>query len=242
MLVTEQSIRGRTPALCLERNYGRVSAPSPRPLGLATTAAWMFSPLPQQWMLWLIVVCCSHAVYATNFPSIRPFASAHPTSTSSFSASAFVSPSQELLCIRRDDMNANSKRRRHCPNPKLLQSRDSRTDEMGDNQISYDETNNQPANIQLGDASNDFQLLIQKAIQTLVKSDTDGEELVHSYGSASQGLWLNPPAAKELQWLLDRVVLKVRVHGVWSDDCSKVVSKSSHIILPVATLLECRQS
>lgn len=139
-------------------------------------------------------------------------------------------------------MNANSKRRRHCPNPKLLQSRDSRTDEMGDNQISYDETNNQPANIQLGDASNDFQLLIQKAIQTLVKSDTDGEELVHSYGSASQGLWLNPPAAKELQWLLDRVVLKVRVPGVWSDDCSKVVSKSSHIILPVATLLECRQS
>ena len=152
-------------------------------------------------MLWHI----SHAVNDANFPSIRPFASAHPMSTSSFSASAFVSPSQELVC-NRDDMNANNKRWRPCPNHKLLQS--------SDNQISYDEANNQPANIQLGDASNDFQLLIQKAIQTLVKSDTDGDELVHSYGSASQGLWLNPPAAKELQWLLDRVVLKVRVPGV----------------------------
>lgn len=79
------------------------------------------------------------------------------------------------------------------------------TDVKYENQISQVDTNDEP------DASKDFQLLIQMAILTLVRSDTDGNELVHSYGSASQGLWLNLPAAKELQGLLDRVVLKVRV-------------------------------
>ncbi|KAL3807568.1 hypothetical protein ACHAXA_006469 [Cyclostephanos tholiformis] len=83
------------------------------------------------------------------------------------------------------------------------------------NQISHVETDDQPAIIQPGDASTDFQLLIQMAIQTLVRSDTDGDELVHSYGSASQGLWLNLPAAKELQGLLDRVALKEEEFNPW---------------------------
>ena len=102
-------------------------------------------------------------------------------------------------------------RRRLCPHQRHLQIRDSYTDEEGENQISLDKTNNQPAIEPGNNARNDFHLLIQTAIQTLVKSDTDGDELVHSYGSASQGLWLNSSAAKELQSLLDRVVLKVSV-------------------------------
>lgn len=56
----------------------------------------------------------------------------------------------------------------------------------------------------------DFRLLIRKAARTLVKSDTDGEELDHSYGSASQGLWLHAPAARDMQGVLDDMALKVR--------------------------------
>ena len=55
-----------------------------------------------------------------------------------------------------------------------------------------------------------FQQLIQKAVNTLIKSDTDGEELDHSTGSASQGLWIHAPAGKELKGVLDRVELQVR--------------------------------
>ncbi len=55
-----------------------------------------------------------------------------------------------------------------------------------------------------------FQHLIQKAVQTIIKSDTDGDELEHSYGSASQGLWLHSKSAREMQSLLDRIVLQVR--------------------------------
>ncbi|KAL7539402.1 hypothetical protein ACHAXR_011870 [Thalassiosira sp. AJA248-18] len=56
-----------------------------------------------------------------------------------------------------------------------------------------------------------FQLLIQKSVQTLLKSDTDGDELDHSYGSASQGLWIHSRAAEEMQGVLDRVALKLRM-------------------------------
>ena len=55
-----------------------------------------------------------------------------------------------------------------------------------------------------------FHLLIQKAVQTIIKSDTDGDELEHSYGSASQVLWLHSKSAREMQSLLDRIVLQVR--------------------------------
>ena len=55
-----------------------------------------------------------------------------------------------------------------------------------------------------------FHLLIQKAVQTIIKSDTDGDELEHSYGSASQGLWLHSKSAREMQSLLDQIVLQVR--------------------------------
>ncbi len=44
---------------------------------------------------------------------------------------------------------------------------------------------------------NDFDLLIQTAIQTLIRSDLNGEELDHSYGSASQGLLIHAPSAKK---------------------------------------------
>jgi hypothetical protein len=54
-----------------------------------------------------------------------------------------------------------------------------------------------------------FHLLIQKAVQTIIKSDTDGDELEHSYGSASQGLWLHSKSARGMQSLLDRIVLQV---------------------------------
>jgi len=59
------------------------------------------------------------------------------------------------------------------------------------------------------DDDDDFQQLIEKAVLTLVKSDTDGEELDHSTGSASQGLWVHAPAAKEMQRELDNIVLKM---------------------------------
>ena len=58
-------------------------------------------------------------------------------------------------------------------------------------------------------SATDFQHVIHKAIQTLVMSDTDGDELDHSYGSASQGLWLHTPTAKEMERMLNRLVLKV---------------------------------
>lgn len=61
-----------------------------------------------------------------------------------------------------------------------------------------------------GQNANDFQLLVQAALETLVRSDLDGEELDHSYGSASQGLWMHAPTAKKLEQLLNRVGLKVR--------------------------------
>ena len=58
-------------------------------------------------------------------------------------------------------------------------------------------------------ASSAFQHLIQKAVQTIIKSDTDGDELEHSYGSASQGLWLHSKSGREMQSLFDRIVLQV---------------------------------
>ena len=67
-----------------------------------------------------------------------------------------------------------------------------------------------------------FQLLIQKAIHTLIMSDTDGEELDHSYGSASQGLWVHSPSAKELQNIIDRLVLKVRLYMYFEILCDMV--------------------
>ena len=54
-----------------------------------------------------------------------------------------------------------------------------------------------------------FELLAQTAINTLLKSDVDTDENEHAYGSASQGLWINSMAAKEMQNVLDRVVLQV---------------------------------
>ena len=70
-------------------------------------------------------------------------------------------------------------------------------------------TDDNYSNLQPLDA---FQQLIQKAIHTLIMSDTDGEELDHSYGSASQGLWVHSPSAKELQNIIDRLVMKVRLY------------------------------
>ncbi len=57
-----------------------------------------------------------------------------------------------------------------------------------------------------------FELLAQKVVNTLLKSDTDTDENEHAYGSASQGLWINSKAAKEMQNILDRVALQVSSH------------------------------
>ncbi len=76
-------------------------------------------------------------------------------------------------------------------------------DEATATQSSINNINNGDDN----DVGSSFQLLIKKAVQTLVMSDTDGEELEHSTGSASQGLWLHAPSAKDMQSALDRVVL-----------------------------------
>ncbi|KAL9185295.1 hypothetical protein ACHAXT_003072 [Thalassiosira profunda] len=73
-----------------------------------------------------------------------------------------------------------------------------------------DSVASQPSDIATTDESG-FRTLIQKAVRALVKGDTDGEELSHSYGSASQGLWLHAPSAREMQDVLDRVGLKVRM-------------------------------
>jgi hypothetical protein len=54
-----------------------------------------------------------------------------------------------------------------------------------------------------------FETLARKAIHTLLKSDSDTDENEHAYGSASQGLWINSQSAKEMQNVLDRVVLQV---------------------------------
>lgn len=57
-----------------------------------------------------------------------------------------------------------------------------------------------------------FELLAQKVVYTLLKSDSDTDENEHAYGSASQGLWINSKAAKEMQNILDRVALQVSIH------------------------------
>ena len=57
--------------------------------------------------------------------------------------------------------------------------------------------------------SSAFEILTQKAIHTLLKSDSDTDENEHAYGSASQGLWINSKAAKEMQDVLDRIVVHV---------------------------------
>lgn len=54
-----------------------------------------------------------------------------------------------------------------------------------------------------------FELLAQKVVYTLLKSDSDTDENEHAYGSASQGLWINSKAAKDMQNILDRVALQV---------------------------------
>ena len=54
-------------------------------------------------------------------------------------------------------------------------------------------------------------LHLKYSLHTLLKSDSDTDENEHAYGSASQGLWINPKAAKEMQNLLDRVVLQLQV-------------------------------
>ena len=54
-----------------------------------------------------------------------------------------------------------------------------------------------------------FELLAQKVVYTVLKSDSDTDENEHAYGSASQGLWINSKAAKEMQNILDRVALQV---------------------------------
>jgi len=68
----------------------------------------------------------------------------------------------------------------------------------------------QPTIQRNSDESSAFEILAQSAMHTLLKSDSDTDENEHAYGSASQGLWINPKAAKEMQNLLDRVVLQVR--------------------------------
>jgi hypothetical protein len=80
----------------------------------------------------------------------------------------------------------------------------------------FDTTTNQNFNhdiiqpiIQIKQDSSAFEILAQKAIHTLLKSDSDTDENEHAYGSASQGLWINSKSAKEMQNVLDRVVLQV---------------------------------
>ena len=68
----------------------------------------------------------------------------------------------------------------------------------------------QPTIQRNSEESSAFEILAQSAMHTLLKSDSDTDENEHAYGSASQGLWINPKAAKEMQNLLDRVVLQVR--------------------------------
>mmetsp|Transcript_18474 Transcript_18474/g.37155 ORF Transcript_18474/g.37155 Transcript_18474/m.37155 type:complete len:752 (+) Transcript_18474:93-2348(+) len=67
----------------------------------------------------------------------------------------------------------------------------------------------QPSIQRNSDESSAFEILAQSAMHTLLKSDSDTDENEHAYGSASQGLWINPKAAKEMQNLLDRVVLQL---------------------------------
>ena len=72
----------------------------------------------------------------------------------------------------------------------------------------------QPTIQRNSDESSAFEILAQSAMHTLLKSDSDTDENEHAYGSASQGLWINPKAAKEMQNLLDRVVLQLQVRDL----------------------------
>lgn len=86
-------------------------------------------------------------------------------------------------------------------------------DEMSASEMQGDDVEKNQKNLQTHlqlEDTTDFHLLMHAAIQTLIHSDLDGEELDHSYGSASQGLWMHAPSAKKMQQLLNRVTLKVR--------------------------------
>lgn len=61
----------------------------------------------------------------------------------------------------------------------------------------------------LEERADSFSKLVQKAVETLVESDVKDGESEHSYGSASQGMWLNAKAGQELQTLLNRIILQV---------------------------------
>ena len=100
--------------------------------------------------------------------------------------------------------SSSSSRNNFYPSPSALAAQSTVVDTTTAS-ITESKTQQQPAT-----TSAAFQHLIQKAVQTILKSDTDGDELEHSYGSASQGLWLHSKSAREMQSLLDRIVLQVR--------------------------------
>lgn len=168
-------------------------------------------------LLQLFLLCCSATAYMTRIP-LQTSSSMHPSSSV---CTGFVSSSR--LC----NILGNDTTRRIHPSRHFLLAAAASQKLGGDTMQTSDSTNknNEPKklqtndNMQLDNNSNididGFQLLVQKAIQTLVRSDTDGEELDHSYGSASQGLWVHAPAAKEMQGVLDKVVLQVRANVLY---------------------------
>mmetsp|Transcript_13871 Transcript_13871/g.30241 ORF Transcript_13871/g.30241 Transcript_13871/m.30241 type:complete len:778 (+) Transcript_13871:163-2496(+) len=163
-----------------------------------------------------LLLCCSAAAHDVARSPLQASIS------SSSSCSGFVSTSRIRNRERKHALHwfNNDNRRRISPSSsrylplaaasqKLVGDTTQKSDGTDDNfGAQIDDQKKLETDIQLENIDG-FQFLIQKAVETLVMSDTDGEELKHSTGSASQGLWIHAPAAKEMQGVLDKVVLKM---------------------------------
>jgi len=76
-----------------------------------------------------------------------------------------------------------------------------------------EDSTSEKENSKLEESADSFSKLVQKAVETLVESDVKDGESEHSYGSASQGMWLNAKAGQELQTLLNRLILQPPLIG-----------------------------
>lgn len=149
----------------------------------------------------LLTRCCSSPALSSSLKI--------PSRRTSFKE--FVSPSAKIVLLR--ELFCTGVEKRDAINSQGLFLTSAAASGLGASQMQGDDIDKNQnilqTHLQLEDTT-DFHLLIYAAIQTLIHSDLDGEELDHSYGSASQGLWMHAPSAKKMQQLLNRVTLKVR--------------------------------
>ena len=172
-------------------------------------------------LLLQLLLCCSATAYMTRIPLQS---SIHPPCSNLFLTSRMCNRDNMKQAPHHHFINKNRRRifpSRYIPlaaasqklgDDIILTPTPSDTSQQNGSSEKYGGQIDRPKQLDDDDA---FQLLIQKAVRTLVMSDTDGDEATHAYGSASQGLWLHTPAAKEMQGVLDKVVLKVCVNNIF---------------------------